>query len=94
MAAMKPRVRDDLEMIEIDGEIVVYDPGTRSLHHLNPTATVVLSQLDGSATVKEVARDLAAAYQVPADEMQRQIRVLIRQFRHMGLLRGGKGDGG
>ncbi len=55
MALVKPKVRDDLTVVELDGEAVIYDEETTELHHLNPTATIVFGLCDGTATMR---RDL------------------------------------
>ena len=58
----RPRARPDLTVVELDGEAVIYDEISGDLHRLNPTATIVFSFLDGSATLEELAGDLAGAY--------------------------------
>lgn len=88
MPAMKPKVREDLAVVELDGEAVIYDDRNGELHHLNPTATVVFSLLDGTATVKELAGDISEAFGVPADQVETQVRALIREFRKAELLDG------
>ena len=83
-----PRVRRDLTVVELDGESVVYDERTRTLHHLNATATVVFSLLDGSSTVSGLAGDLAGAFHLPADQIEGQIASVVETFRSAGLLEG------
>jgi PqqD family protein of HPr-rel-A system len=90
MPAIKPKIRGDLAVVELDGEAVIYNDDDGSLHHLNPTATIVLSCCDGTATIKEFSADLAEAFSVPADELERQVRALLRDFRKKGLLEGSK----
>jgi len=87
--ATKPRVREDLTVVELDGEAVVYDERTGDLHHLNPTATVVFGLLDGSATGRELARDLADAYDQPFEQVLEQVQALVRGFRKAKLLEPG-----
>jgi PqqD family protein of HPr-rel-A system len=86
--AQRPAVRDDLTVVELDGEAVVYDEETGDLHHLNPTATLVFRLCDGTGTARELAADIAEAYRQPPHEVERQIRGLLRRFRRAGLLRG------
>ena len=47
MPLVKPKVRDGLTVVELDGEAVIYDEETTELHHLNPTATIVFGLCDG-----------------------------------------------
>ena len=43
MSVAKPRLRADLTSVEIDDEIVVYDPLDSSVHHLNPSASAIMT---------------------------------------------------
>jgi PqqD family protein of HPr-rel-A system len=83
----RPAARVGLTVVELDGEAVVYDDETGDLHHLNPTATLVFSLCDGTGTAHELAVDVAQAYGEPVDDIERQIRSLLRRFRRAGLLR-------
>jgi PqqD family protein of HPr-rel-A system len=91
-APIRPKARDDLEVVEIDGEAVVYDERTGNLHHLNPTAALVLAVCDGTATIRELAGDLAAEFGEPPDRLERDVRTLLRRFRLGGLLDGEGGE--
>ena len=84
--AIKPKVRDDLTVVELDGEAVIYDEKTADLHHLNPTATIVFGLCDGTATMAQIATDISEAFRVPAPEVETQVRGLVRQFRKAKLL--------
>jgi PqqD family protein of HPr-rel-A system len=86
MAAVKPKVREDVTIVELEGEAVIYDEQTADLHHLNPTATIVFGLCDGTATMAEIATDISEAFGVPADEVETQVRGLVRQFRKAKLL--------
>ncbi|MGH2572307.1 MAG: PqqD family protein [Actinomycetota bacterium] len=86
MPALKPRIRDDLTVVELDGEIVIYDERADDIHHLNPTASVVFSLCDGRSTVREMAIEIAGAFGAPEDQVEREIRPLLREFRKAGLL--------
>lgn len=86
MALARPQVRPDLTIVELDGEAVVYDEETTDLHHLNPTATVVLGLCDGESTLKEISTDISVAFGAPIEEVEPQVRTLIRRFRKVKLL--------
>ena len=86
MPRVKPKVREDLAVVELDGEAVIYDEDTHDLHHLNPTATIVFGLCDGTATIAEMSGDIAAAFGVPLQEVEPQVRTLIRQLRKAKLL--------
>ena len=86
MPAIKPRIREGLTIVELDGETVVYDEETTELHHLNRTATIVFGLCDGSATMAEMAADLSSVFEVPLHEVEPEVRALIRRFRKVQLL--------
>jgi PqqD family protein of HPr-rel-A system len=86
VTAVKPKMREDLTVVELDGEAVVYDEETTELHHLNRTATIVFGQCDGSVTMAEMAADLSAVFDVPVDQVEPEVRALIRRFRKVDLL--------
>jgi len=85
-APARPKVRADLAVVEIDGEIIVYDERDGDLHHLNSAAAVVFQLLDGTSTAVELAASIAEAFEVRADEVESQVRTVIRRFRSAGLL--------
>ena len=86
--AERPCVRDDLTVVELDGEAVIYDERNGDLHRLNPTATLVFSLLDGSSTIDELARDVSEAFSMPVAEIDEQLRTLLDQFGGSHLLVG------
>ncbi|MGQ0671114.1 MAG: HPr-rel-A system PqqD family peptide chaperone [Actinomycetota bacterium] len=87
---MKPRAREEgLTIAHLDQEAVIYDERSGDLHHLNPTATLVFQLLDGSATIKELSADIAEAFGLNPEEVEGQVRSLVRRFRRAGLLDGG-----
>jgi PqqD family protein of HPr-rel-A system len=88
MPAIKPKTRNDLAVVELDGEAVIYDEASGDLHHLNPTATIIFNLFDGTATVKELAALIEEEFKVPANEVEKQIRALMKEFRSAGLLDG------
>ena len=88
MAGRRPKVREDLTVLEVDQEAVVFDERSGDLHHLNPTAALVFGLLNGSATARELSADLAAAFRLPTAKMERAIKDLVAEFRDIGLLEG------
>ena len=89
----RPRVRDDLHVVELDGEAVVYDDVTGDLHNLNAVATVVLELCDGSATTREIAEDVASVFEAAPPDVERHVRRCISQLRAIGLIESTSTDG-
>ena len=83
---MRPSVRPDLTIVELDGEAVVYDDASGELHHLNPSATIVLSLCDGSTTVEEMISLISEASGYIAPELADQVRDTLERFSAAGLI--------
>lgn len=81
-----PRVRDDLVVVELDGEAVVFDERTCDLHYLNPTATVVFGLCDGTGSVEELASDIAAAFGADETQVRRDVAAVVADFERTGFL--------
>src|SRR5438094_7306167 len=86
MAVTKPRVRDEITICPIEGEAVVYDPHGSHLHYLNHSAALVLDLCDGGVTMREMAGEIADVYEMPVDDVEKQVRLTVRQLRDRKLL--------
>jgi PqqD family protein of HPr-rel-A system len=80
MTARRPKVRTELTVVELDGEAVVYDEESMDVHRFNPSATVILGLLDGSATVDELAVDISDVFGQRREDVLAQLDELIRQL--------------
>jgi Coenzyme PQQ synthesis protein D (PqqD) len=88
MARVKPRARTDLDVVEVEGEAVVYDPSARQAHYLNHSAALVFSLCDGETTIFDMADAIVDVYEMPFDEVDSQVRKLLRDLRQLGILEG------
>ncbi len=86
MDPLRPRVRTDVTVTELDGEAVIYDERSGDLHHLNAPATLVLGLCDGSATVEEMSAAIAEAFQRPLGEVTAQVSDLVEELRGSRIL--------
>jgi hypothetical protein len=78
--------RPDLASVEVDDEIVLYDDTEHRLHRLNPTAATLWRCIDGTATLAEIAVDIAAVYQEDPKRVLADVVELARQFATEGLV--------
>lgn len=74
--------------VEVDGEGVLLDKITGSLHLLNPVANVVWSCMDGSGTVDELAVDISAAFAADLEQVRCDVLAFARELGRRGLLKG------
>jgi nucleoside-diphosphate-sugar epimerase len=86
MARVRPRMASGLAFVEVDGEIVVYDAREGKLRFLNHAAATVFSLCDGSATIGELAQEIADAYEESPETIEPIVRSAIRQLRKENLL--------
>lgn len=86
MDPLRPRVRTDVTVTELDGEAVIYDERSGDLHHLNAPATLVLGLCDGSVTVEEMSAAIAEAFQRPVGEVTAQVADLVEELRGSRIL--------
>ena len=59
----KPRLRDTVTTRELDGEVVVLEPVSSRLLHLNGMAGLILLHCDGEHTEAEIVESLRVAVQ-------------------------------
>ena len=81
-----PRTRDDLTVVELDGESVVYDEQNGGIHHLNTSATIVWLLCDGITSEENISESIAVTFSLDKAEVSNQVRDAIRSFVDAGLL--------
>jgi hypothetical protein len=83
---LRPRRRPDVESVDIDGELVLWDAIDRTVHRLDPIGSVLWPFLDGDATVAELAEDAAEVWGVPIEQTTVAVRALVEQLGEARLL--------
>jgi PqqD family protein of HPr-rel-A system len=87
MSVTPPAVRGDLTLVECeDGEALVFDPETGGVHLLNAEAALVFRLCDGTASVQQTAAEIAEEFGLPRTEVERQVRLVVRDLRRNRLL--------
>jgi Coenzyme PQQ synthesis protein D (PqqD) len=81
-----PTRRPDLEWVELDGEVVLYDPGAHTLHRLNAGAAAVWAACDGAAAQEYITRAIEETYSGPRGAIERDVPAIIAEFRRLNLL--------
>src|SRR5215210_1847814 len=74
-----PVLRPSVAIVELDGEGVLLDGHSGSLHVLNPVATIVTHCFDGSGSVDELVVDLSDVFRADIDQVRRDVLSLVRQ---------------
>jgi len=81
-----PAVRGDLVLRQVGEETLILDRAGERIHQLNATASHVWSRCDGRTARSVVVRELVTQYGISSDAASRDIEVLLRQLRELGLL--------
>lgn len=92
MDLLRPRVRADVTVTELDGEAVIYDERSGDLHHLNGSATLVLGLCDGSTTLEEMSIAIADAFERPLREVSGQVSGVLAQLSGAGVIEDVRGE--
>ena len=85
--------RAGLASAELDGELLLFEEDTGTIHVLNATAAEVWSCFDGVATVGEIVAELASAYGVDPQTVEADVVPLLAQLSEEALLDVNHGDG-
>ena len=83
----RPSIRDDVVTRQVDGQMLVWPPDA-TIGSVDPVATVVLSSLDGTSELGEIAEDFALAAEVADDDARRFVGQLVRRLAAVGVLDG------
>lgn len=75
-----PHVRDDFQLEEMDGEMLLYSPGSARSLYLNPTASVIWHLCDGKNSVGEIIALLREAFPDSAENIERDVHHSIKSF--------------
>jgi hypothetical protein len=81
----RPRRADEIEINPVEDGFVVYDPRRDRVHHLNPTASVVLELCSGEIDLDEIVSLVQAAYDLD-EPPEREVGDCLRQLRDEGLV--------
>ena len=92
MSDDNPRRLEPLEINEADDGLVVYDPSSDMVHHLNPSAAVIFDLCDGTRDAEAIARILGEAYGLDAPPLE-EATAGLRELRERGLIRWDAQDG-
>jgi hypothetical protein len=77
-----PKIVDGLDINETDDGLIVYQESTDRVHHLNPSAAVVLELCDGTRSADVIARLVAETFslaEVPEVETKACLEHLARE---------------
>jgi len=81
-----PPRRTDIVEEELDGEVVLFDLRSGSTYQLNETALAVWRNCDGHVSTREIAEQLAQAYEVEFETALDHVEQLVALLGQSALL--------
>ena len=81
-----PRRRGDLNVEELDGEAVLYDPRRQAVHRFDAVTLFVWDSCDGSRSVSEIASAVVGRFAVGQDAALAQVERIVAELGKRGLL--------
>ena len=85
---MKPCPRSDIVDSEQDigEEVFLYDDSSGDVHTLNGGAAQIWLLCDGTPDMPSIAREIAANFELPEQEVLPKVQDTIGEFQALGLL--------
>ena len=88
MASVKQLVvTADLEIVELDGELVVLNVDNGHYYGLNQTGALILQMAKEKATLDDVVDSLTEQYDVDADQLAQDVTAFVKEMEGHGMLR-------
>ena len=81
----KPKRLEGLDVDQTDDGYVIYEPDKDRVHHLNPTAALILELCNGTNSVAGIAEALQEAFHLP-EPPTRMVEEVLTQMKGEGLL--------
>lgn len=78
--------RSDLLIEEIEDEVVIYDPRTHRVHHLNPMASIIWELCDIFRDSKDIAKEIVDILQTDPLKVEKDVQETLKQLQEKGLL--------
>jgi PqqD family protein of HPr-rel-A system len=81
-----PRKRANALELDLEDGLILYNRDSSLVHHMNPSARIVWHLCDGTATLDEIARDIAEEYGQDRAEVAEQMAMLTAELDALGLI--------
>jgi uncharacterized protein (UPF0218 family) len=78
--------RSDLLVEEIEDEVVIYDPRTHRVHHLNPMASIIWELFDVSPSPGDIAKEIVDVLKADLSNVEKDVQETLGKLQRKGLL--------
>ena len=85
-AVQSLKKRSNLLVEEIEDEVVIYDPRTHYVHHLNPMASIIWELLGVCSCPEEIAREIVDVLKTDSSTVEKDVQETLKQLQKKRLL--------
>ena len=85
-AVQNLKKRTDLLVEEIEDEVIIYDPRTHRVHHLNPMASIIWELFDVSVSPQEIVKEIVDALNTESQKVEKDVQETLKHLQEKGLL--------
>ena len=78
--------RTDILFEEIEDEVVIYDPRTHYVHHLNPMASIIWELFDVSVSPQEIVKEIVDSLNAESQKVEKDVQETLKHLQEKGLL--------
>lgn len=80
------KLRADLGIENVDGELIILDKTADKVHQLNPSASFVWNCLSDGLAIDEIALTISQAFDISPEVALSDVQSAYAQFEDLGLL--------
>jgi hypothetical protein len=81
-----PVKRVDVLELDMGDGLVLYDPESRLVHHLNESASLLWQLAEGDASVGQLALEVSEELHLDTSEVHEQLTAVVAEMDALGLL--------
>jgi PqqD family protein of HPr-rel-A system len=81
-----PRPSSDVTLERTGREAILYDRANRQVHAVNESAALLFELCDGESSEETVTQKFAAAYGLPVETVEEDVREILGTFRRLGVV--------
>ncbi len=78
--------KESIVIEEIEDEVIIYDPETKAIHHLNLMAGIILDLCDIYKNPEDIAKEIAGKLKSDFSMVQKDVQKMLTQFKEKGIL--------
>jgi len=82
----RPKRKADYKLEEVDGELLLYHPGSTKILYCNETASLIWQLCDGTRSDEEIKVTLRETFPEAADSIGNDVEETLKKFLEHGAL--------